>query len=83
MKRSRREYRTVTRSNLFRHVQQLCIDAGLEFENPDTGQPEFPGHPYCVFFNSQSGSKEIHCRNLKECQIAIDELIELKTTEVN
>jgi len=58
-------------------IEQTANDSGLVFELSD----EYPGHPYVIFYNSNSGAKEIHCRNLKECLKAIQELAERKNTQ--
>ncbi len=57
-------------------VIELCQKHNLVFE---TGNYEY-GYRYSIWFNSKTGSKEIICRNLNECIIAIDELLEIKKT---
>ena len=58
-------------------IKDLCNVHNLFFERSD----EVSGHPYCIFLNSKSGSKEIYCRNLAECLVAIDELIAIRKAE--
>ena len=59
-------------------IERMCKDQNLYFEKSH----EIGGHPYCIFFNSKTGSKEIFCRNLKECETAIDELVSLRGKEI-
>ena len=58
-------------------IKDLCNVHNLFFERSD----EVSGHPYCIFFNSESGAKEILCINLAECLTAIDELIAIRKAE--
>ncbi len=57
-------------------IKNLCDVHDLFFEKSNQ-----MSHPYCIFLNSKSGSKEIYCRNLAECLVAIDELIAIRKAE--
>ena len=50
-------------------IIQRCKENGFYFE-----QENEQGHPYNIWFNSKTGSKEILCKNLNECESAIEEL---------
>jgi len=62
----------------FKQMRLRCEAVGLELE-PDS---EYPGHPYCVYYNSVTGVKEIYCRTLGECEQAKDELVQMKKAGV-
>ncbi len=62
----------------FSSRKAIAADAGLTLE-----RDPFSGHPYCLWFNSPSGSKEIWIRNLsEEFEAAYRELIKIKISEV-
>jgi len=55
-----------------------AVDAGLTLE-----RDMMDGHPYCLWFNSPSGSKEWWIRNLcDEFEYAFNEAVVMKQSKV-
>jgi len=66
-------------NRIFQRRKQQALLVGLTLERDRRGD-----HPYCLWFNSPSGSKEIWIKNLREeFDQAFSELTNIKTSETD